>query len=109
MGVRPPQNDDGDEPETISFGIAALDAHLERADVEFPVGAETLLEELGDPEVAYDAAGSTVALSDVLDEIHLQQFESEQELLNAPHPGFEAYRERAGNGILGQLRALLPF
>jgi hypothetical protein len=108
MGVRPPQNDD-DEPDTITFGIAALDAHLERADVEFPVDAETLLTRLGDPEVPYDATGSTVALSEAMDKVHIQQFDSEQELLNTLHPVFESYRERAGNSILGQLRALLPF
>jgi hypothetical protein len=107
MGVRPPQNDD--EPDTITFGIAALDAHLERADVEFPVDAETLLTRLGDPEVPYDATGSTVALSEAMDKVHIQQFDSEQELLNTLHPVFESYRERAGNSILGQLRALLPF
>jgi hypothetical protein len=109
MGVRPPQNDDDDEPDTITFGIAALDAHLERADVEFPVDEATLLEELGDPEIAYDASGATVPLSDVLEKVHLREFDSEQELLNTLHPVFESYRERAGNSILGQLRALLPF
>ncbi|WP_254831537.1 hypothetical protein [Haloglomus salinum] len=108
MGVRPPQNDD-DEPDTITFGIAALDAHLERADVEFPVDAETLLTQLGDPDIPYDATGSTVALSEAMDKVHIQHFDSEQELLNTLHPVFESYRERAGNSILGQLRALLPF
>ncbi|MFB6205227.1 MAG: hypothetical protein ABEJ05_01675 [Haloglomus sp.] len=109
MGVRPPQNDEDEEPDTITFGIAALDAHLERADVEFPVDADTLLVELGDPDIPYDASGSTVALSAAMEQIHVQRFESEQELLNALHPVFESYRERTGNSILGQLRALLPF
>jgi hypothetical protein len=109
MGVRPPQNDDDDEPDTITFGIAALDAHLENADVEFPTDQEALLVELGDPDIPYDASGSTVALSEAMEKIHLQQFDSEQELLNTLHPVFESYRERAGNSIIGQLRALLPF
>ena len=108
MGVRPPQNND-DEPDTITFGIAALDAHVEKADLEFPADAETVVAELGDPDIPYDAAGSTVSLSEALDQIHLQRFGSEQELLNTLHPVFESYRERAGNSLLGQLRALLPF
>ncbi|WP_276258184.1 hypothetical protein [Haloglomus litoreum] len=109
MGVRPPQNGDDDEPDTITFGIAALDAHLENADVQFPTDQESLLIELGDPDIPYDASGSTVALSTAMERIHLQQFDSEQELLNTLHPVFESYRERAGNSIIGQLRALLPF
>jgi len=109
MGVRPPQDDADDEPETITFGIASLDARLEDAELEYPVEADEVVGTLGDPDIPYDAAGSTVRLSEVMEKVHFQRFESEQELLNALHPVFESYREKASGSIIGQLRALLPF
>jgi hypothetical protein len=107
--MRPPPSDDGEEPDTVTFGIAALDARLQEADVRYPTDAGSVVRELGDPEVPYDPSGSSVALSDALEETHIERFETEQELLNALHPVFERYRERSAGGILGQLRALLPF
>jgi hypothetical protein len=109
MGVRPPQQSDDDEPETVAFGIAALDAHLEDADLVFPKTQAELLAELGNPEIPYDAAGDTVSLERALENTHLQRFETRQELLNALHPVFEAKRERASNTVLGRLRLMLPF
>jgi hypothetical protein len=109
MGVRPPQQSEDEEPETVAFGIAALDAHLDDANVTFPATEETLLEELGNPDIPYDAAGDTVSLERALDDTHIQRFETRQELLNALHPVFEAKRERAGNTVFGRLRSLLPF
>lgn len=107
--MRPPPSDDGDEPDTVTFGIAALDARLEEADIHYPTDAGSLVRELGDPQVPYDANGSSVALSEALEETHVSRFETEQELLNALHPVFERYRERSAGGILAQLRGLLPF
>ena len=109
MGVRPPPSDDGDAPDTVTFGIAALDAHLDEAAFAYPVESETLVRELGDPEIPYDVGGRTVRLSDALDETHFERFETEQELLNALHPVFEMHRERAGAGLFSQLRSMLPF
>ena len=109
MGVRPPQQDGDDEVETIAFGIAALDKHLERSDVTFPTTEAALLDRLGDPDVPYDAKGNEVALSAALAETHAEEFETRQQLMNALHPVFEAKRERANNSIVGQLRSLLPF
>ena len=109
MGLRPPPSDDGDEPDVVTFGIAALDARLSEAEVRYPTDAGTLVRELGDPEVPYDANGSSVQLSEALEETHVERFETEQELLNALHPVFERYRERSAGGILAQLRGLLPF
>ena len=109
MGVRPPQQDDDDEPETVAFGIAALDDHLERNDIVFPMGEEELLEALGDPAVPYDAKGNEMRLSTALEELAIARFETRQEFLNTVHPVFEAQRERANNSVLGQLRSLLPF
>ena len=109
MGVRPPQQDTDDEVETIAFGIAALDEHLERADVTFPTTGAELLSRLDDPAVPYDAKGNEMRLSGALEETHADEFETRQNLLNALHPVFEARRERANNSIVGRLRALLPF
>jgi len=109
MGVRPPPSDDGDTPDVVTFGIAALDAHLEDVGVVYPVETETLVRELGDPEIPYDAGGRTVSLSEALSETHFTRFETEQELLNALHPVFESYRERSGSGLFAQLRSMLPF
>jgi hypothetical protein len=109
MGVRPPQQSDDEEPEAVAFGIAALDAHLDNADLVFPVTQGTLLEELGNPEIPYDAAGDTISLKRALDNTHIKRFETRQELLNVLHPIFEAERERAGKSVLGRIRAMLPF
>jgi hypothetical protein len=107
MGVRPPTGDSNDEPDTLAFGIAALDGHLERA--TFPATAEEVIQQLGDPAVPYDAAGSEVRLSEALADADRDRFETEQELLNALHPVFERYRDRASTSIVARLRALLPF
>lgn len=109
MGVRPPQQDGDDEVATIAFGIAALDEHLDRADVTFPVRGAELVAALDDPTVPYDAKGHEMALSAALEQSHAEEFETRQDLLNALHPVFEAKRERANNTIIGQLRSLLPF
>ena len=107
--MRPPPSDDGEVPDTVTFGIAALDAHLDEAEIVYPIDARSLARELGDPEVPYDVSGSSVALSDALSETHISRFETEQELLNALHPVFERYRERSAGGVLAQLRSFLPF
>mgnify|MGYP000050096421 CR=1 FL=1 len=109
MGVRPPQNDDDDAPEAVTFGIAALDGHLDRADLTYPASSDEIVEAIGDPAIPYDASGNEVRLSEALDELHFDHFETEQELLNALHPVFEAYRERGPTGVVGRLRSLLPF
>jgi hypothetical protein len=107
MAVRPPQGG-GDEPDAIEFGIAALDARLDAADVEFPATAEELTRAV-DGDIPYDAAGRTVPLEEALERVPQQQFESESELLDLLHPVFEEYRVSASNGIIAQLRELLPF
>lgn len=109
MGVRPPQQSDDDAPETIAFGIAALDEHLSRADTVFPMTEEEVLDALGDPTVPYDAKGNTIRLSEALGEVGQSSFETKQEFMNALHPVFEARRERANNSLVGRLRSLLPF
>ena len=109
MGVRPPDNDDLEEPDVIEFGIAALDARLEAESVSYPVTADELRREYGDVEIPYDASGQSVDLATVLKRADRRQFDSEQDLLNAAHPVFERLRARNPSGILGQLRSLLPF
>ena len=107
MGVRPPTDDTDDEPETLAFGIAALDEYVD--DVSFPATGRELTDRLDDPSVPYDAAGNELRLSAALAETDRERFETEQELLNALHPVFERHRERAANSIVAQLRGLLPF
>jgi hypothetical protein len=109
MGVRPPQQGDDSEPDTIAFGIAALDEHLERADLRFPTAEAELLAAIGDREIPYDAKGNTLQLSEAIEASPRQRFETRQELMNALHPVFEARREKANNSIVGQLRSLFPF
>lgn len=109
MGVRPPPTSDDEEPETIAFGIAALDARLEDVNVEFPATRAELERTLGGVEVPYDASGSTIALETALQEVPRDSFETRQELLNALHPVFEKQRRASGSGVLAQFRSLLPF
>lgn len=107
MGVRPPQNDD--EPESIEFGIAAVDARLRRTELSFPASREDVDQELGSANVPYDVYGNTVELSTIVEGTGCEQFESRQELLNELHPVFEEYRKRHSGGIVAQFRSLLPF
>lgn len=109
MGVRPPPQREDDGHGIIAFGIAALDEHLERADVVFPMASDDLLETLGDPSIPYDASGSEIRLSEALDATPQSRFETRQEFMNALHPVFETHRERANNSLLGKLRSILPF
>lgn len=108
MGVRPPADDD-DGPEVIEFGIAALEPTLEEADVDYPTDARSLRAKIGAVEVPYDASGNTLQLAEALDQVEGATFDSKREVLNALHPVFERKRERAGGGVLSQLRALVPF
>ncbi|MFC4245629.1 hypothetical protein ACFOZ7_01185 [Natribaculum luteum] len=109
MGVRPPSNDDDDDPHSIDFGIAAVDARLRRSDLSFPATNDDVAAELGHERIPYDVHGNDVALGEVLSEIERDTFENRQELLNALHPEFEAHRKRHSSGVVGQMRSLLPF
>jgi len=108
MGVRPPADDDLSEPESVEFGIAALDGTLSESDLSFPTDRETVIETLGDRSVPYDAAGRTVQLAEVLRELDRDRFESKQDLLDALYPLFEQ-RRNSPRGLLSQLRSLVPF
>lgn len=108
MGVRPPQQDSS-EPDVVEFGIAALAAQLDDRDVEFPATSTELLESLGNQQLPYDASGNAVRFETVLEAVPQDRFESKGELLDVLHPVFEEYRTSARGGIVGQLRALLPF
>ncbi|PSQ06184.1 hypothetical protein BRC97_07370 [Halobacteriales archaeon QS_6_71_20] len=108
MAARPPQNDSS-EPDSIEFGIAALDARLDRAGVRFPATTEELIESMGDTDVSYDAAGNTLDVAEVLRELPEERFETERDLLNRLHPIFEDRRRSGAGSLLGRVRALLPF
>jgi len=109
MGVRPPSDDDlDDEPDTVAFGIAALDARIADADVEFPTDSAAIRASLGDTEIPYNAAGNTMTVAEALDRVPSREFETEQELLNVLHPVFEERREASSGGLLARLRAYIP-
>ncbi|SNZ05851.1 hypothetical protein SAMN06269185_0965 [Natronoarchaeum philippinense] len=107
MAARPPTGDDGDEPETIAFGIATLDARLDDADVRFPATDEEIRQALAGAEIPYDARGRTIAIEEALAAVDESEYDSQNELLDALYPVFDA--RRADTGMLGQLRAILPF
>lgn len=103
MAARPP-SDGLDEPDAVEFGIAALDASLDGADVAFPATADEVVAALDDPSIDYDPSGASVRLSSVLDRVDADRFESRQALLDATHPEFERLRERSG--VVSWLRSL---
>lgn len=108
MAVRPPQDDMDDGPDTVAFGIAALDSSLEEKDITFPTNEETLRATLGDTEIPYDVAGNTMTFKTALDNVPEEQFEDRRELLNSLHPVFEERRESGGNSILARIRSFIP-
>ncbi|GAA0728346.1 hypothetical protein J2744_000426 [Halorubrum trapanicum] len=108
MAARPPGGGDTEEPEAIEFGIAALDARLDEAEVSFPATAAELRDALGDQAVPYDAQGRTIALSDALDRVPQEKFETETAFLNALYPVFDEAR-REERGVIASLRDALPF
>ncbi|MFB6134208.1 MAG: hypothetical protein ABEJ55_04395 [Halanaeroarchaeum sp.] len=105
MAAVPPPSDD-EEPDSIAFGIPALDDRLRARDVPFPIDADELVRELGDPEIPYDPTERTILLSTVVERTDRQRFESRRDLLNAVHPILEA--ERNSGGVGEWLRRLLP-
>jgi len=107
MAARPPTGDDGDDPEVIAFGIAALDARLDEAGVTFPATDDDLRRALGDEEIPYDATGRTIRLDDALAGVERQEYGSKNELLDVLYPVFD--ERRAEGGMLGHIRAMLPF
>ena len=109
MRARPPTDDLDDEPDSIAFGIAALDARLDRSELTFPADSATVRESVGGVAVPYDASGGTMTVGEALDEVPDQEFSTEQALLNALHPVFERAREKNRAGFVGRLRSLVPF
>lgn len=107
MAARPPSNDLDDEPDTVEFGIVVLEAQVDDRSVTFPISASELQAAHGDLRLAVDPSGTKVSLADALDDCERDSFESKQELLNAMHPVFE--KKRNSTGIIGKLRALVPF
>ncbi len=108
MAARPPGGGGSSEPEAIEFGIAALDARIEEAEVSFPATSEEIVDALGDPAVPYDAKGRTIELREAMDRLPQSEFENETELLDALYPVFDEARRSSG-GFLDGLRDALPF
>lgn len=108
MGTRLPQSDSPDY-ETTEFGIAALDAHLDDADITYPIEAKELVSALDNPEIAIDVQGHATTLSEIVEQSERRRFESEQDVLNGLHPVFEAKRESSTRSVIESLRSILPF
>ncbi|RKD98040.1 DUF5789 family protein [Halopiger aswanensis] len=109
MGVRPPSSGDDDEPESIEFGIAAVDAKLRDSDLSFPATKDDVAAELGHERIPYNVHGDDVALGEILAEVNTPEFRSRQELLNELHQPFEEYRRQHSGGVFQQVRSMLPF
>lgn len=109
MGVRPPSSGDDDEPESVEFGIAAVDVRLKDADLTFPATKDDVAAELGHEQVPYDVQGNDVALGEMLAVVETEEFRSRQELLNELHEPFEEYRRSNSGGVFAQVRSMLPF
>ena len=109
MGVRPPSSGDDEKPDSIEFGIAAVDAHLKDADLAFPATKDDVKAELGHERIPYNVHGNDVPLGEVLDRVPRTRFDSRQELLNELHGPFEEYRRNRSGGVVAQVRSLLPF
>lgn len=107
MAARPPSAGETEEPDAVAFGIAAVDDHLSRAEIEFPATVSEVVAATGDPDVPYSAGGRTLALSDALAETGVDAFESRRDLLDALHPVFEDHRNTSS--VLAWLRGVLPF
>ncbi|MFW5938309.1 MAG: hypothetical protein ACOCSN_05125 [Halanaeroarchaeum sp.] len=106
MAAVPPPSDD-DEPDSVTFGIPALDDLLRDSEVAFPVAADDLVAELEDPEIPCDPTGRSIRLSEAIDRADRRRFESRRDLLNELHPVFEEVR--GTGGVAGWLKRLLPF
>ncbi|MEY7851231.1 hypothetical protein AB7C87_18760 [Natrarchaeobius sp. A-rgal3] len=109
MGVRPPSGGDDEEPESIEFGIAAVDARLKESDLSFPATRDDVDAELGHERIPYNVHGSRISLGEMLAEVETNEFRSRQELLNELHGPFEAYRKEHSGGVIQQVRSMLPF
>lgn len=103
MAAGPPNDDITDGPEAVDFGIAALAAHIDGADLSFPATADEVVTTLDDPEIDFDPTGNAVALSVVLEQVERHKFDSRRDLLDALHPEFERLRRSSG-GFLSWLR-----
>jgi hypothetical protein len=108
MGARPPQGDSS-PPDTIEFGIAAVNARLDQANLAFPATRDDILRAVDDTAIPCDASGNTLDLSQALDELPQERFDTETELLNQLHPVFEEHRTAAPTNVMGRLRGMLPF
>ena len=107
MAARPPQNETS-EPKVIAFGIAALVARLERADINYPATGQQVCAAVNDTAIPVDSTGNTVGLATALDRLPQDEFTSRSELLDLLHPVFEEQRKQTKTSVVGRLRALLP-
>lgn len=103
--MRPPADDDEEEPVTVAFGIAAVDDRLDELGVSFPASESEVRDAVGDVDVPYDTRGHTVSLGEVVAACDRSEFEDEQDFLNALHPVFERKRQE-GASVWERVRRL---
>jgi hypothetical protein len=110
MGVRQPPDGEEDDETMVAFGIAALDARMDDAEVSFPATGEEIVAALGDPDVEYDPQGHAVALSEAVARADAtdREFERRRHFMNALHPVFEDLRTSSAPGFVQWLRSLIP-
>ncbi|MCT9097034.1 hypothetical protein [Haloarchaeobius sp. HME9146] len=107
MAMRPPSNDTS-AAAAMDFGIARVDAELDRVDIEYPVSAEELQRDVGHIEVPYDTRGRTVNLGEAIADTNVSEFEDEQALLNELYPVFDEWRS-GSLSVVERVRGALPF
>lgn len=108
MGARPPPGGDSSAPDTIEFGIAAVNARLSETEIGFPATTGEILRAVDDTAVPYDASGNTLDLAEALDRLQADRFESESDLLDRLHPVYEERRVAGAGSVIGRIRQLLP-
>jgi hypothetical protein len=101
--MRPPQNESS-EPDTIEFGIAALNARIDDSGVSFPATAGEVVESVQTADIPYDGSGNTIHLGEVLSQAGQQEFDNQTELLNTVHPIFEEKRANSAPGFIERIK-----
>lgn len=90
----------------MEFGIVALEARLEDADLSYPASPADVTAALDEDTIPYGPGGGTVRVERVLERTDRAEFRSRDDLLEATHPVFEDLRAN-GTGVVGWLKSLL--
>jgi len=108
MGVRTPRWED-DDHDVGEFGIVALDSAWKKRSSPIPLRVRNSSTRSATRRFQSTPHGHIIALSTAIDRAGSDAFESEPALPNKLHPVFKAQRVETSIGVLGSLRAMLPF